>query len=189
MAAHGEKTWPPVGEPMAVVGEEPMAVDTQSRLRVERSTADLALTYRCRRRRDAGPDALLKVTHCGAASLLGAADRRPHRNRVRGRDPRTGLARADFRGPRPRSPSRLPQARPRGGPGCRPRRERALGLAPYGVTKMGGLRVATQFVSGASGRRRNEAMIDWAQGDSGATKCPTPGMLAMLELGSVSAAA
>jgi hypothetical protein len=63
------------------------------------------------------------------------------------------------------------------------------GLAPYGVAKGGGLRVATQLVSGASGRRRNEAMTDWAHGDSGATKCPTPGMLAILELGSVSATA
>jgi hypothetical protein len=87
--------------------------------------------------------------------------------------------------------SRPPQVRRRHrrGSGCRPRREGALGRAPYGVVKMGSLRVATQLVSGVSGCRRNDAMIDWAQGDSGVTKCPTPGMLAILELGKVSAAA
>jgi hypothetical protein len=42
-----------------------------------------------------------------------------------------------------------------------------------------------QFVSGSSGRWRNEAMAAWAQGNPIATKCPTPGMLAILELGSV----
>jgi hypothetical protein len=91
-----------------------------------------------------------------------------------------------FRGPA-EIDSRLPQAPPRRAAGLEARE--GFGLASYGVTKMGGLRVATQLVSGASGCRRNEAMTDWAQGDSGATKCPTPGMLAILELGSVSAAA
>src|SRR5918995_331724 len=88
------------------------------------------------------------------------------------------------------SPSDLPDTHRRGGRGASTsRRASRLGLAAYGVTKVGGLRVATQLVSGASGRWRNEAMTDWAQGDPIATKCPTPGMLAILELGSVSAAA
>ena len=154
--------------------------DSQSRLRVEGSTADLALAYRRGRRL-----CRLQLADGGAASWFGAADRRPWPNRVRGREPGAG------------SPERIrsPAAHPAPSSGAPTRRAAGLearegfGLSSYGVTKMGGLRGATQLVSGVSGCRRNEAMIDWAQGDSGVTKCPTPGMLAIQEWGSVSAAA
>lgn len=46
-----------------------------------------------------------------------------------------------------------------------------------------------QDVSGAEGSARNDAMTAWAQGDWGETACPTPGMLMMVALERLLAAA
>ena len=48
--------------------------------------------------------------------------------------------------------------------------------------KLGGFSAPTQDVSGAFGSARNDTMTAWAQGDSGETKCPMPGMLMMVAL-------
>jgi len=55
--------------------------------------------------------------------------------------------------------------------------------------KLGGLSAPTQDVSGASGAARNETITAWAQGDAGETKCPTPGMLMIVALDRLVAAA
>ena len=55
--------------------------------------------------------------------------------------------------------------------------------------KLGGFNEPTQDVSGACGAARNEAITAWAQGDAGATTCPTPGMLMMVAFDRFAAAA
>ena len=55
--------------------------------------------------------------------------------------------------------------------------------------KLAGFNSPTQDVSGASGSARNETITAWAQGDSGATTCPTPGMLMIVALDRFAAAA
>src|SRR5258708_38506677 len=46
--------------------------------------------------------------------------------------------------------------------------------------KLGGFNAPTQDVSAAPGSARNETITAWAQGDAGATTCPTPGMPMMV---------
>ena len=55
--------------------------------------------------------------------------------------------------------------------------------------KLGGFNEPTQDVSGACGSARNETITAWAQGDAGATTCPTPGMLMIVALDRFAAAA
>ena len=55
--------------------------------------------------------------------------------------------------------------------------------------KLGGFNAPTQDVSGACGSPRNETITAWAQGDAGATTCPTPGMLMMVAFDKFAAAA
>jgi hypothetical protein len=55
--------------------------------------------------------------------------------------------------------------------------------------KLGGFNAPTQDVSGVPGSARNETITAWAQGDAGETKCPTPGMLMIVALDRLAAAA
>ena len=55
--------------------------------------------------------------------------------------------------------------------------------------KLSGFNAPTQDVSGACGSARNETTTAWAQGDAGATTCPTPGMLMMVAFDGFAAAA
>jgi len=54
--------------------------------------------------------------------------------------------------------------------------------------KLAGFSSPTQDVSGAAGSARNDATTAWAQGEEGATACPTPGMLMIVALESLAAA-
>jgi hypothetical protein len=60
--------------------------------------------------------------------------------------------------------------------------------APAPHRSVGGLRRATQSVSGAPGEERKEANTRCARRDLATGSCPTPGMAAIVELGSVRAA-
>ena len=55
--------------------------------------------------------------------------------------------------------------------------------------KPGGFSAPTQDVSGVAGSARNDTITDWAQGHEGDTKCPTPGMLIIVALDRLVAAA
>ena len=55
--------------------------------------------------------------------------------------------------------------------------------------KLGGLNALTQDVSGALGSAKNDTMTVWAQGDAGETTWPMPGMLMMVALARLAAAA
>src|SRR5262245_61261035 len=65
----------------------------------------------------------------------------------------------------------------------------ATAYGEAGEVKLGGFNAPTQDVSGACGSARNETITAWAQGDAGETKCPTPGMLMMVALERLAAAA
>src|SRR5262245_61108971 len=55
--------------------------------------------------------------------------------------------------------------------------------------KLGGFSAPTQDVSGVAGSARNDRITVCAQGEEGETACPTPGMLMMVALDSLAAAA
>ena len=68
----------------------------------------------------------------------------------------------------------------------------ARGPTPHGEAgdaKLAGFNVPTQEMSGASGSARNDTTTSCAQGDAGGTKCPMPGMLMMVALARLAAAA
>ena len=65
---------------------------------------------------------------------------------------------------------------------------RATGHGEATEAKLGGFSSPTQDVSGAVGSARNDTTTAWAQGDEGETKCPMPGMLMIVALGSTAAA-
>src|SRR5207249_1223715 len=86
-----------------------------------------------------------------------------------------------------RAPRTLPSSTERLGPQRASRVAHAYGEATD--VKLGGFSAPTQDMSGAFGSARNDTTTSCAQGDAGETKCPMPGMLMMVALSRLAAAA